>query len=174
MTGRVVIELGAGEPMGGGMIRKLLSSETGGHLTAFEATVPPGMFVPPHVHAAEDEITYVISGAIHVVVGESHRVAAAGALVVKPRGVPHAFWNEGPEPAGVLELVTPGTLDDYFPELFAIAARLDLSDDERAAAMDAHHHRFGIRFDHEAGEELVQRYRIPVNRPGNERLFTEE
>jgi hypothetical protein len=43
--------------------------------------------------------------------------AEAGASMAKPRGIPHAMWNVGAEPARVLELLSPGGLEDYFEEL---------------------------------------------------------
>jgi hypothetical protein len=38
-------------------------------------------------------------------------------VVVKPRGIPHAFWNAGEEPVRFLELITPGGFEHYFFEL---------------------------------------------------------
>src|ERR687896_764230 len=43
--------------------------------------------------------------------------APTGASLVKPRGIPHATWNAGAEPARVLEILSPGGLEDYFEEL---------------------------------------------------------
>ena len=43
--------------------------------------------------------------------------AGPGASMVKPRGIPHAMWNLGPEPATVLEVLSPGGLERYFEEL---------------------------------------------------------
>jgi hypothetical protein len=40
--------------------------------------------------------------------------------VFKPRGTQHTFWNSGPQPARLIEIITPGTLANYFEELTAI------------------------------------------------------
>jgi hypothetical protein len=39
---------------------------------------------------------------------------------MKPRGVPHAFWNAGDEPARLLEVITPGGFEGYFVRLAEI------------------------------------------------------
>lgn len=56
-------------------------------------------------------------GEIGVLMGEQTFKAAAGAYVLKPRGVPHTFWNPGPEPARVLEIISPAGFEGYFEEL---------------------------------------------------------
>ena len=42
---------------------------------------------------------------------------AAGGMVVKPRGVFHAFRNPGSAPVRFLEVIAPGTFAGYFREL---------------------------------------------------------
>jgi hypothetical protein len=41
----------------------------------------------------------------------------AGSYLCKPRGVPHAFWNPGPRPARLLEIISPPGFEAYFVEL---------------------------------------------------------
>jgi len=55
-------------------------------------------------------------------VGETVLLARPGDLVLKPRGVPHAFWNPADEPARMLEVVTPGGFESYFEEIGEILA----------------------------------------------------
>ena len=62
---------------------------------------------PLHVHEREDEYTFVLEGEVGVQVGEDVAVARAGDFVLKPRGVPHAFWNAGDGPARALEIISP-------------------------------------------------------------------
>ena len=159
---RSLITPDRGEPMGGGLVRKVSARQTGGGLSVFEGCIPPGTFIPPHVHAHEDEITFLVEGSLHVVVGDEHHVAEAGSYLLKPRGLIHAFWNVGPSVARVIEIVAPGTLDDYFAELFTIAAGEHGSERQRARAIDAHHARHGIRFDEALRERLVRAYAIPL------------
>jgi hypothetical protein len=46
--------------------------------------------------------------------------AGPGEIVVKPRGIPHAFWNPSDQPARILELISPGGFESYFAELGGI------------------------------------------------------
>ena len=41
--------------------------------------------------------------------------------MIKPRGVSHAFWNPGSEPARVMELNVPATFAHYYDEAGAIS-----------------------------------------------------
>jgi hypothetical protein len=45
-----------------------------------------------------------------------------GDLVFKPRGVAHTFWNDGDEPARLLELISPAGFENYFRELAPLLA----------------------------------------------------
>src|SRR5215217_7456956 len=104
---------------------KVASADSGGALSALEVTIPPGVLVKPHNHSREDEFTVVLAGTVGARVGDRVVEAGAGASMVKPRGIPHAMWNAGADPARVLEVVAPGGLEDYFEELApALAARI--------------------------------------------------
>jgi len=164
MTARLIAAT-AGDDVGFGMTRKVLSTQTHGGLCIAEATIHPGHFVPPHVHTMEDEVTRILSGTLHVVVGDELHVAHAGAYVLKPRGVMHAFWNAGPEPAVVIELIAPGTMDHYFADLIALAIDPRRSEEERRTAIERHQERYGVTFDLAKGEELVRQYGIAVVSP---------
>jgi hypothetical protein len=39
-----------------------------------------------------------------------------------PRGIAHAFWNAGDEPARLLELISPAGFENYFRELAPLLA----------------------------------------------------
>jgi hypothetical protein len=51
--------------------------------------------------------------------------AGLGDLLFKPRGIPHAFWNAGEEPARLLELISPAGFEHYFRELAPLLAAPD-------------------------------------------------
>jgi quercetin dioxygenase-like cupin family protein len=75
-----------------------------------EAVIAPGVGAPPHRHADEDEAFYVISGAIVASLGDStQKRLEAGSFFLAPRGMPHSFHNEGPAPAKLLVIASPGT-----------------------------------------------------------------
>jgi len=62
----------------------------------------------------------VIEGEIEVLMGEETIRAPAGAYVLKVRGVPYTFWNSGPEPARVFEIISPADFAECFEELAGI------------------------------------------------------
>ena len=83
---------------------------------------PRALGSPVHTHAHEDEWSFVLDGEIGVQIGDVASVARPGDLVLKPRGVPHAFWNAGDAPARFLEVITPGGFEDYFAALAEVFA----------------------------------------------------
>jgi len=100
-----------------GVAIKISSQQTGGVFSLVECTLEPGRLVPPHVHTREDEYTYVLEGEIGIRIGDQIVQATAGCTVVKPRGIPHTFWNAGPQPARTLDPIAPGGFETYFLEL---------------------------------------------------------
>jgi mannose-6-phosphate isomerase-like protein (cupin superfamily) len=74
------------------------------------ADEPPRPIAPLHVHLEDDEAWYVLEGALRFRVGDREIEAPAGSAVFGPHGVPHTFWNPGPEPARYLLVMTPRTL----------------------------------------------------------------
>jgi len=78
-----------------------------------DAGGPPGparLIAPLHVHHHEDEAWYVLEGSLRFQLGGQEVEAPAGAAVVGPRGVPHTFWNPGPDRARYLVVMAPDTL----------------------------------------------------------------
>jgi quercetin dioxygenase-like cupin family protein len=136
---------------------KVTSADSGGALAALEVTIPPGTLVKPHNHSREDEFTVVLAGTVGARVGDRVVEAAAGASMVKPRGLPHAMWNTGPEPARVLEVLAPGGLEDYFEELApALAAKIPPAEYDALAA------RYGLTIVNEWIEELERTYKVKL------------
>jgi quercetin dioxygenase-like cupin family protein len=96
--------------LGAAHLYKLLPAESGSTLAVIEATIEPGVGAPPHRHADEDEAFYVISGAIVATLDDNvPRRLEAGSFFLAPRGVPHSFHNERPEPAKLLVIANPGS-----------------------------------------------------------------
>jgi quercetin dioxygenase-like cupin family protein len=96
--------------LGATHLYKLLPGESHGALAVFEALVAPGVGAPPHRHADEDEAFYVVSGALVVGLGDNPpQRLEAGSFFLAPRGVPHSFHNDGPDPAKLLVIASPGT-----------------------------------------------------------------
>jgi quercetin dioxygenase-like cupin family protein len=100
----VPIIRGPGEGKVVGVLRdqstfKVLSEETGGAYAILEQKIPPGHGPPLHVHRHETEIFYVLEGELEITIGGQKVTATAGAIVVGPRDIPHAFRNVGSQDA---------------------------------------------------------------------------
>src|SRR4051794_22181454 len=107
------VEAGSGEHVrfgehGLGTRRMLRGSETGGGFGLVQHDLPAHQLgAPIHTHANEDEYSYVLSGRLTAQVGDEVVEAGPGDTLIKPRGIPHAFWNAGDEPVRFLELISP-------------------------------------------------------------------
>ncbi len=86
--------------------------DTGGAYLLFADEMDGGKCTPLHTHPA-DESLYVVSGEILVHLDGVEHVAGAGALVLAPRAVPHAFLVTSAT-ATILTLHTPGTCEGFY------------------------------------------------------------
>jgi quercetin dioxygenase-like cupin family protein len=103
---------------GMGVVFRLAGQDTGEAFAVVEHPVEPRRLTWPHVHTREDEYSFVLEGVIGARVGDQLIEAVdAGSYLCKPRGVPHAFWNPGPRPARLLEIISPPGFEAYFVEL---------------------------------------------------------
>jgi len=127
-----------------GTRRKVSSRDTGGAFAIVEHDLPEGQLGSPvHTHEREDEYSYVLSGRLWVQIGDEVLEAGPGDWVLKPRGIPHAFWNAGTEPVRFLELICPGGFEEYF---FEMAAPFNAQDRAGMAAV-RERHRLDVRID---------------------------
>jgi len=62
---------------------------------SWHAVLPPGTFVPPHIHPTQDEFIYVLTGRFDLVLDGQAANASAGELIRLPRGIPHGLFNHG-------------------------------------------------------------------------------
>jgi hypothetical protein len=49
--------------------------------------------------------------------GRTNSKPAREAYVLKPKGIPHAFWNATDEPARLIDLIWPAGFETFFGEL---------------------------------------------------------
>ena len=99
---------------------------TDGRFSLVEHPLPPrALGAPVHTHRNEDEYSYVLEGRVGIQLGDEVLEARAGDLVFKPRGMAHAFWNAGDEPARLLEVISPAGFENYFRELAPLLASAD-------------------------------------------------
>ncbi len=99
------------------MTVKVGGRQSAGGLTVIDFSAPPGFGPPRHVHAAEDEVFYVLAGELQVVCGDRDWAAGPGSLVFLPRAVEHAFVVTGDAPVHALQLTTPAGFEDYLAEV---------------------------------------------------------
>lgn len=59
----------------------------------------------------------MLEGTLWARVGDQEVELPKGSYLWKPRGVLHTFWNPGPEPARILETISPGGFENFFEEL---------------------------------------------------------
>ena len=137
-------------------VRFMLDADgSGGRFSLVEHPLPPrALGSPVHTHRNEDEYTYVLRGRVGVQLGDEELVAGAGELILKPRGVRHAFWNAGDEPATMLEIISPAGFEGYFRELAPVLAA-PVRDDARVAEIAR---RYGLEIDFATVPVLAQRH----------------
>jgi quercetin dioxygenase-like cupin family protein len=124
-----------------GVVFKIEGYETGGAFSVVEHPIEPRTLVIPHVHEREDEFSYVLEGEIGARIGEQELTAGPGAYVLKPRGIPHAFWNPTDRPARVLEIISPAGFEMAFREW---ASMLAAPGEPDITAMTALDDRYGV------------------------------
>ena len=96
---------------------KLTSPQTAGTCYLFESEFAPGTGNQLHVHRREDEIGYVLEGALEIRLRDQTRVLGAGGLARLPKSIPHAIRNPLQTPSRYLFIAIPGGLDQWFDAL---------------------------------------------------------
>ena len=116
---------------------KLTSQQTGGACYIFESSFEPGAGNRLHVHSREDEIGYVLKGALEIRLQDRTAILEAGGIARLPRDLPHAIRNPLETPSRYLFIAVPGGLDQWF-DAVADAERDGLLEDAlfRQLSMD--------------------------------------
>jgi uncharacterized RmlC-like cupin family protein len=60
---------------------------------SWHALLPPGTFVPPHIHPTQEEFIYMLDGKFDLVLDGQAASAKKGDLIRLPRGIPHGLFN---------------------------------------------------------------------------------
>jgi len=144
-----------------GVTFKVGGEATGSAFSIVEHPVPPGALARPHTHTREDEYSYILEGEIGARIGDEVVLATVGCYVLKPRGIPHAFWNAGPRPASILEIISPPGFEKYFAELSGL---LSHGGPPGMAAMARLSEDYGLTYHPEWIPELVEKYGLNVQR----------
>jgi len=140
---------------------KVPGSATAGSISIVEHPMEPGRLVPPHVHHDEDELSYVLEGTFGVRVGDQVAEAGPGTYIWKPRNIPHTFWNAGPKPARLMEIIQPAGFEVFFEQL-GEAAQSASSPEDFAASRTRLAAQYNQAFVAEWIEELKARYGLKL------------
>ncbi|MGY2133450.1 cupin domain-containing protein [Hymenobacter sp. HD11105] len=96
---------------------KLSGKDTNNQFTLIEQSNEPGVGVPKHVHAHEDEVFYVMEGMVEFQIEDTVQTLKAGELTYVPRGVAHRFTIVGDTKAKVQLSIFPAGIERMFEEL---------------------------------------------------------
>jgi quercetin dioxygenase-like cupin family protein len=99
------------------------SADTNGELLQIDCFNPPsGVKEPEHIHPYQENRFDVRSGMLSISIAGAERQARAGEVISIPAGVPHYFWNAGPEDATYIQEFRPALrIEVFFETLFALA-----------------------------------------------------
>lgn len=123
---------------------------------------PRALGSPVHTHRDEDEWSFVLQGEVGVELAGQVHLARPGDLVLKPRGVPHAFWNPGDEPARLLEVITPSGFEHYFSLLGELFVGETPVDPDALAEVTA---AYGLDLDLDSVPRLAQAHGLRLEEP---------
>ncbi|MHB8731547.1 MAG: cupin domain-containing protein [bacterium] len=140
---------------------KIWGASTSGGLSIVEHPMEPGRLVPPHVHRNENELSYVLEGTFGVRIGNEIVTAGPRSYVFKPRDIPHTFWNPGPKPARLIELIWPAGFERFFESLDEIV-RTAGGPEDFAARRDELGRQYGLEFLPEWIPELKAKYNLKL------------
>jgi quercetin dioxygenase-like cupin family protein len=116
-------------------IFKLLGQETGGALCLAVAETPPGAGPPPHVHARDDEVFFVLQGELSFLTPEGWLPAPQGTVIFAPKGIAHTFKNAGATPSRHLVVALPSGFDEFYQRCAEVFAEAGPPDRERLTAI---------------------------------------
>jgi mannose-6-phosphate isomerase-like protein (cupin superfamily) len=119
---------------------------------------PRALAAPLHLHAREDEYSYVLEGRMGALLGDDVVEAGPGDLVFKPRNQWHTFWNAGDERCRILEIISPAGFERFFAELDALGGALR-ADPEALAELNQ---RYGLEMQPDSVPGLLERFGLQI------------
>ena len=96
---------------------KLTGQQTGGAYYLFETVFEAETGNRLHIHRREDEVGYVLEGALEIRLADQTLVVEAGSVAHLPKNVPHAIRNPLKTPSRYLFMAIPAGLDGWFDAL---------------------------------------------------------
>lgn len=111
---------------------KLIEEHTGGAIYVFESEFGPGDGNRLHVHRYEDELAYVVEGALAIRLNDQDLQVGTGGIAYLPKNIPHAIRNPLSTPSKYLFAAIPGgSLERCFEAVQSAAEAEDLDDAAR-------------------------------------------
>lgn len=123
---------------GDSFFTKVGGADTDGDMYIFESTRVKEGGPSFHVHHAQDEWWYVISGEFLFKVGDKDFTAKQGDFVFGPRGVPHAFCKTGEGEARLMMGFQPAGKMEAFFKLSAEGVLKNMTEEEREVLRQQH------------------------------------
>ena len=111
-----------------GVTHKLIEQQNGGAYYLFEFTFDPESGNRLHVHSYEDELVYVLEGAIEIRLGGETMTAEKGGVAHLPKHIPHGLYNPLMTPSNYLGIAIPGGMEKFFDALAAAEEAGKLND----------------------------------------------
>jgi mannose-6-phosphate isomerase-like protein (cupin superfamily) len=123
------------------------------YASTFVVTLGPGYDVGAHVHAAAEELFYIIDGQLDLLAfeprlrtgsnwqswtspdGDQVIRGGPGSVMFVPPGCPHAFSNPGPGSCRVLFQAAPAGHEHYFEELVGVLSQPGPPEAEKIAEL---------------------------------------
>lgn len=102
-----------------GVTHKLTGNQTGGAYYLFESVFRPGFGNGLHIHRREDEVAYVLDGALEIRLQNQTVIVEAGSVAHLPKNIPHAIRNPLQTPSRYLFMAIPAGLDQWFDAIDA-------------------------------------------------------
>ena len=142
----------------------LAGGETGGGFALVEHPIPArALAAPLHRHSLEDEYSFVLEGRVAALLGDEVVYGEPGDLIFKPRGQWHTFWNDGDEPARILEMISPAGFERYFEEMVEFLHQQTVAPEPSALVAIAA--RYGLEVDRGSIPRLTQEYGLHFGPP---------
>ena len=94
-------------------------AESGGLMFALDCLVGVGGGPPPHRHLREDELFTITAGSVRFSADAQTQILSAGESIFVPRGMTHAYTNDGPDAARMIAVYTPAGMEGWFEEVYA-------------------------------------------------------
>lgn len=163
MTSKYLIQSSAGQvhQLGAVGVRVMHADAAGTGVTILEHPLAPrGLAAPIHTHTREDEYSFIFEGTVGFDIGGDVFEAGPGDFVIKPRDIPHAFWNAADTPARICEIISPAGFEQYFIEMARIFPAKPPPTAEEAVAIIELSQKYGLNMDMSSLPGLISKYNL--------------